>query len=94
MVCYSLQRYSNLNLNYWYKCVTEELKFFERKRFLEIVRGPSVQRRSNERYKSKSKKAPAKTWVTEGNPNDYDIDKVLQDLVSTYVNTYNADIVN
>ena len=22
------------------------------------------------------------TWVTDGNPDDYDVDKVLQDLVS------------
>ena len=54
-----------------------------------------MQRRLNERFKSKSKKAlaDAKTWVTEGNPNDYDIDKVLQDLVSKYL-SYDTDVVN
>ena len=28
----------------------------------------------------------AKTWVTDGNPDDYDIDEVLQDLVSKLAN--------
>ena len=49
--------------------------------------GPVSQQCSDVQFTTKCKIKVAagitNTWFTEGNPDDYDIDKVLQDLVST-----------